>query len=200
MPSGLSFPATIVINDSLSTVISANIPANNCESPAPTNDASSCPQPFSGQETPTTLAKALINNLAILSVSNILHIDPTPMNISSRVNIDVTQPSISTPQPDSDHIPYNNVVMHDSIAQYFTVPHLFLQDSCRNPVIPVEFRWNPQESTGIPVESIGMRMESSRLRLKYSFIYLSQFSSCADIYTFLFPCHFYSMFTPVLYP
>ena len=117
MPSGLSFPATIVINDSLSTVISANIPANNCESPAPTNDASSCPQPFSGQETPTTLAKALINNLEILSVSNILHIDPTPMNISSRVNIDVTQPSISTPQPDSDHIPYNNVVMHDSIAE-----------------------------------------------------------------------------------
>ena len=55
-------------------------------------------------------------------------------------------------------------------GQYFTVPHLFLQDSCRNPVIPVEFQWNPagihsfqwnssgilQESThssGIPVES-----------------------------------------------
>ena len=24
--------------------------------------------------------------------------------------------------------------------------------SCRNPVIPVEFWWNPQESTGIPLE------------------------------------------------
>ena len=53
--------------------------------------------------------------------------------------------------------------------QYFTVPHLFLQESghssgipvestgipvesCRNPVIPVEFQWNPQEFTGIPLE------------------------------------------------
>ena len=37
--------------------------------------------------------------------------------------------------------------------QYFTVPHLFLQESghssgipvesCRNPVIPVDFQWNP---------------------------------------------------------
>ena len=25
-------------------------------------------------------------------------------------------------------------------------------ESCRNPVIPVEFQWNPQESTGIPLE------------------------------------------------
>ncbi|KIJ90531.1 hypothetical protein K443DRAFT_116463, partial [Laccaria amethystina LaAM-08-1] len=40
-------------------------------------------------------------------------------------------------------------------SQYFTVPHLFLQESihssgipvesCRNPVIPVEFHWIPQE-------------------------------------------------------
>ena len=47
-------------------------------------------------------------------------------------------------------------------AQYFTVPHLFLQESShssgiplessRNPVIPVEFHWNPQEFTGIPQE------------------------------------------------
>jgi hypothetical protein len=42
-----------------------------------------------------------------------------------------------------------------SIVQYFTVPHLFLQESshssgipvesCRNPVIPAEFHWNLQE-------------------------------------------------------
>ena len=45
------------------------------------------------------------------------------------------------------------------LTQYFTVPHLFLQESghsSRIPVestgIPVEFQWNPQESTGIPLE------------------------------------------------
>ena len=32
---------------------------------------------------------------------------------------------------------------HIELLQYFTVPHLFLQESCRNPVIPVEFQWNP---------------------------------------------------------
>ena len=52
--------------------------------------------------------------------------------------------------------------------QYFTVPHLFLQESghssgipvesCRNPVIPVE-------STGIHWNSTGIPLESSRLRL-----------------------------------
>ena len=72
------------------------------------------------------------------------------------------------------------------VQQYFTVPHLFLQESCRNPVIPVEFQWNsggihrnssgilqesshssgiPVESTGIHRNSAGIPLESSRLRL-----------------------------------
>ena len=56
---------------------------------------------------------------------------------------------------------------------------------------------NPQESHW---NSTGIRMESNRLRLNYSFIQVS-FSSCAEIYTFLFfPCNFHTMFTPVLYP
>ena len=36
--------------------------------------------------------------------------------------------------------------------------------SCRNPVIPVEFQWNPQEFRW---NSTGIRLKSSRLRLKY---------------------------------
>ncbi|KIJ90047.1 hypothetical protein K443DRAFT_117180, partial [Laccaria amethystina LaAM-08-1] len=51
--------------------------------------------------------------------------------------------------------------------QYFTVPHLFLQDSCRNPVIPVEFRWNPAgirsfrwNSSVIPVIPVEFRCNS----------------------------------------
>ena len=57
--------------------------------------------------------------------------------------------------------------------------------SCRNPVIPVEFHWNKNGIKQTKVEIL---------------IYLSHFSSCADIYTFLFLCHFYTMFTPILYP
>lgn len=101
----------------MSTVVSANVPANKGESPAPTNDASSYPQPFSGQETPATSAKALTDNPEILSVSNVLHVDPTPVNVSPRVNVDVAQPSISAPQPDLDHTPYNDVAMRDSIFE-----------------------------------------------------------------------------------
>ena len=98
-------------------------------------------------------------------------------------------------------------------VQYFTVPHLFLQESGHSSGIPVESTGILRNSSGILQESshssgillefhwnsTGIRMESSRLRLKYSFIQVS-FSSCADMYTFLFPCHFYTMFTPVLYP
>ena len=57
--------------------------------------------------------------------------------------------------------------------------------SCRYPVIPMEFHWN---KNGTKQTKVGI------------LLYLSQFSSCADIYTFLFPCHFYTMFTPVHNP
>ena len=61
-------------------------------------------------------------------------------------------------------------------------------------------------SNRIPVESIGIPLEFhwNKNGIKHTkveiLLYLSQFSSCADIYTFLFPCHFYTMFTPVLNP
>ena len=67
--------------------------------------------------------------------------------------------------------------------------------SCRNLVIPVEFQWNPV----IPLEFHWNKNGIKQTKVEI-LIYLSQFSSCADIYTFLFPCHLYSMFTPVLYP
>jgi len=90
-------------------VVSANVPANNGESPAPIDDTSLHPQPFSGQETPTTLANTLINNLH--------HVDPTPMYISSGINKDVAQLSISSPQPDSEPSAHNDVAMCDGTSE-----------------------------------------------------------------------------------
>ena len=77
-------------------------------------------------------------------------------------------------------------------TQYFTVPHLFLQESSHSSRIPVE-------SIGIPLEFHWNKNGIKHTKVDI-LLYLSQFSSCADIYTFLFPCHFYTMFTPVLYP
>jgi len=74
----------------LSAVAAPNVPANSGESPAPIDGTSSHPQPFSRRETPATLENAHTNNPKILPVSNIPHVDPTPMNISSSINIDVT--------------------------------------------------------------------------------------------------------------
>ena len=57
---------------------------------------------------------------------------------------------------------------HCPPAQYFTVPHLFLQKY--------------GHSSGIHRNSTGIRMESSRLRLKYSLF--KSVSQAVQIYTF----------------
>lgn len=71
-----------------------------------------------------------------------------------------------------------NYVANPPYAQYFTVPLLFLQESCHSCGILVEFQWNAQECTGmhrIPLEfhripqefhrnSTGIQLESSRIR------------------------------------
>ena len=85
--------------------------------------------------------------------------------------------------------------------------HLHLSVLYSAPPIPAgirSFQWNSggilqESSIGILVEFHWHENGIKQTKVEI-LIYLSQFSSCADIYTFLFPCHFYSMFTPVLYP
>ena len=86
-------------------------------------------------------------------------------------------------------------------TQYFTVPHLFLQESCRNPVIPVEFQWNPQESTGSPLEFHWNKTEIKQtkveiLQILSQFIELYPFSFFPAIFTLIYICFSsQSMFT-----
>lgn len=98
---------------SLSAAVFAKVPANNGESPAPIDGASSHPQPLSVQDTPTS-TKANVNNLEILP--DVLHVNPTSTNVSSSINIDVAQPSISSPQPDSEASAQNDVAMRDGTS------------------------------------------------------------------------------------
>ena len=98
---------------------------------------------------------------------------------------------------------FMNPMMHDpSTLQCPTY-------SCRNPAGIRSFQWNsggihrnPQEFHWNPagIQSFQWNKNGIKQTKVEILIYLSQFLSCADIYTFLFPCHFYSSFTPVLYP
>jgi len=63
------------------------------------------------------LETAHTNNPEILPVSNVPHVDPTPMNVSSSINIDVAQPSISSPQSNLESISQNDIAMCDGTSE-----------------------------------------------------------------------------------
>ena len=97
--------------------------------------------------------------------------------------------------------------------QYFTVPHLFLQESghssgipvestgipvesCRNPLIPVEFQWNPQESTGIPLEFHWNKtgIQQAKVEILYFTLHILPIYRTTSLF---FPCYFYIYFKSV---